>query len=272
MFANIKKTSHLARTLRYHERKIEQGVAECLAAENFVKDLDRLSQKDKLFHFTRLTSLNERMQKHVFHIALLFYPDEIVSNTKMQLLGKDYMHQMGLGKQPYLMYRHYDSKYPHIHLLTVAVKQHGERIDLAPTDLSYSGKITHKMEIDYNLHKTGHQLKESAVYSKLPKQLQHPHPTSDQQRVITTIEWVLAGKTHDFNTLKEDLAQERISMELRKEGVVYIDHASKTTIEGKTLGQRYTLEGLLERGVQEASRTEEQSLEQKQSQKIRLYE
>ncbi|MHA4811771.1 relaxase/mobilization nuclease domain-containing protein [Flavitalea flava] len=300
MYANIRKTNHLVQTLRYHERKIERGQAECLAAENFVKDLDQLTLKDKLFHFNRLTSLNERIKKHVFHIALLFYPEEILSNDKMLKMGKEYMEKMGLGRQPYLMYRHYDSNHPHIHLLTVAVKQHGKGIFLTPADFSLSSEITHKLEVEYNLLKTGHKLKkwikqmrtehkrdivhqikqlpkkelvhEDVLKPEMPRQskpIRNFQSDPKSQRVITAIEWVLAGKSHDFNTLREDLAQERVSMEIRKDGVFYKDQLTKTTFEGQALGHRYTLEGLRQRGVKDQAQTLDQTLEQKQTHRIR---
>jgi len=48
--------------LQYNERKVVQGKAEVIWAENFVKGHERLSLDDKLARFEQRTSLNERME------------------------------------------------------------------------------------------------------------------------------------------------------------------------------------------------------------------
>lgn len=38
------------------------------------------------------------------------------------------MNRLGYGLLPYLVYRHYDTHHPHLHLVSVAVNRHGEKI------------------------------------------------------------------------------------------------------------------------------------------------
>ena len=60
----------IAKALNYNEQKLKQGQAECLQAFNFMKDVDKLNFYDKLGHFERLTSMNERTTENTVHISL----------------------------------------------------------------------------------------------------------------------------------------------------------------------------------------------------------
>src|SRR6266567_4551871 len=128
MFAKIGKTKSLHRALRYNEEKIKNGNAELLSSENFIKDSHQLNGRDKLDRFLQRTSLNERSAVKFLHISIGFGKSEKVSNEQMQLLAKLYMNEMGFEKQPYLIYRHYDTAHPHCHVVTTIIRSDGTRI------------------------------------------------------------------------------------------------------------------------------------------------
>jgi hypothetical protein len=154
MLANIKRSKKISVTLRYNEQKIVRGKAECLIAENFIKDLDRLTNEDKLFHFRRITSLNDRAKTNSLHISLNFHSSEILSNRKMQDLAKEYMRSIGLSEQPYLAYRHYDAGHPHLHLVSTDLLPNGDKIDLTDIILHKSYQVTKEMEQRHSLKRT----------------------------------------------------------------------------------------------------------------------
>lgn len=155
MFAHIHVTDSISRVLHYHQNKLEQGKAECLHAANFIKDLKQLSWDDKLFHFTRLNSRNERARKNTVHIDLNFHPSDVVSNSKMKDIAVQYMKEMGFGNQPFLVYRHYDTPHPHAHVASTNIGPNGKRIHLIRSDFYDSITITQKIDQKYGLRPLG---------------------------------------------------------------------------------------------------------------------
>jgi nitrogen fixation protein FixH len=138
-------------SVRYNEQKLKQGKAECLAAVNFIKDAEDLTVKEKLYHFERLTSLNENIQKPGLHISLNFHPSDNLSRNEMVQIAQTYMEKLDLGRQPYLVYRHDDAAHPHLHLATTIVQKDGSRLTLTPQHYYYSRKISRELEQTYHL-------------------------------------------------------------------------------------------------------------------------
>lgn len=155
MFAKINTSKNIVQTLRYNEQKLDDGKAACLHAENFVKDLEDLVWKDKLFHFQRLISLNERVKATTIHISLNFHPSETISDSQITGYSREFMQEAGLGEQPYLVYRHFDSKHPHTHIVISKIKKDGSPINMAPKFFYHANELTREMEISYSLVKNG---------------------------------------------------------------------------------------------------------------------
>lgn len=153
MYVKIKTNRNVAQSLRYHEQKIDQRKASCILAENFLKDTEDLTWKDKLSHFQRLNSLNERTKVNTVHISMNFHPSELLSNDKMKQLATEYMTGIGLGEQPFLVYRHDDANHPHLHLVSTKIREDGVRIDLGKAIRRESLKISRELEIRHSLVK-----------------------------------------------------------------------------------------------------------------------
>jgi hypothetical protein len=151
MFAKIKVNKRMYDTVRYNEQKQKQGQAECLSAVNFIKDADDLTMKEKMYHFNRLTSLNENVHSQALHISLNFHPADKLSKNEMVQIAKTYMEKMDLGRQPYLVYRHDDSGHPHLHLATTVVQKDGSRLTLKPKHYYESQRLTQEMDEKYQL-------------------------------------------------------------------------------------------------------------------------
>jgi hypothetical protein len=128
--------------LRYNEAKHEQKKAELVHANRFVKDMDKLSQDEKLYHFERLTSLNERVGKNTVHISISFFPEDKLSDLAMQKLVVEYMGKIGFERQPFLVYRHNDTRHPHFHIVSTNIRSDGSRIELRHIMRNGSQNIT----------------------------------------------------------------------------------------------------------------------------------
>lgn len=131
MVAIIKSGYSLHRILNYNENKVKEGVAQCIGAENFPLDADQMSFDVKLGCFQKLTDLNQRAKKTSVHISLNFDPSENdLSEQRLLEIASDYMLRIGFGKQPFLVYRHFDAGHPHIHIVTTNVKPDRKTIDM----------------------------------------------------------------------------------------------------------------------------------------------
>jgi Relaxase/Mobilisation nuclease domain len=169
MHATLGLSQSIIRVLQYHELKVTRGQAELLDAGNFIKDAHELSYKDKLYHFTRLISLNEYSRKPVWHVFLGFNLADKVSNETMRSIARQYIEGMGFGGQPWLAYRHYDTLHDHVHLVSTTIQHDGKRIRLSLAGLKYSRELTHSLERRHGLDQGSAQAELLAQHKYLPK-------------------------------------------------------------------------------------------------------
>jgi hypothetical protein len=97
----INTGKNISKALNYNEKKVQEGKAEILAESGFMKGIDRLNFHDKLNHFQRFTSLNERATTNTLHVSLNFDPSEKLGNEKMIEIAAAYMQKIGFGEQPH---------------------------------------------------------------------------------------------------------------------------------------------------------------------------
>jgi Relaxase/Mobilisation nuclease domain len=140
----------IAKSLRYNEEKVSQGKAECLTAGNFLKDLSRLTFRDKLHCFEKRMELNERVTTNQ-HITLNFDPLDQLSNDQMAKIARLYMKEIGFERQPYLVYRHNDAGHPHCHIVTTHVRRDGSPIALYNIGRNQSEKARQRIEAEFGL-------------------------------------------------------------------------------------------------------------------------
>lgn len=158
MFGRVVAVKSTRNALSYNEQKLIAGRAECILAENFVKDLAELSQEDKLDHFMQWISLNERVEYNTLHNSVNFGAEERISNEQMQELAKRYMEGIGFQDQPYLVYRHHDSAHPHFHTVSTFIKPDGSPINIDKATLHRSHELCRHLEKEFCLqprHRAG---------------------------------------------------------------------------------------------------------------------
>lgn len=161
MVAVIKTSNSVQRILNYNEIKVRNGKAECISAINFPLELDRLNFTLKLNRFTKQASLNENVKRNAVHISLNFDPSENHSKEKLNEIAKVYMEKIAFGKQPYLVYQHYDAGHPHLHLMTNNIQRDGKRIDLHLLGIRKSEPARKEIEETFGLVKAeGRKTKE----------------------------------------------------------------------------------------------------------------
>src|SRR6476646_4435504 len=146
--------------LNYNHHKEQQGLAECLHAENFLKDVNELNFYEKLEGFENNIRLNTRAKTNTLHISLNFSNADNISKDQMIDISKDYMEAIGFKEQPYLIYQHFDAGHPHIHLVSVKVRADGSRIDTQNIGRNQSEKARKEIEIAYGLVRAENRKKE----------------------------------------------------------------------------------------------------------------
>jgi hypothetical protein len=115
--------------LKYNERKIERGEAERIYAGNFLKEALHLTRQDIRHRFHERIGLNQRTKKPGIKITISFSPADKLDSGLMARIAKDYMDRIGFSHQPYVVYRHLDTFTPHLHILSVNIRQNGDHID-----------------------------------------------------------------------------------------------------------------------------------------------
>lgn len=164
MVAVIKTGSSIHNIFNYNENKVKQKKAECIGEGNYPADVEKINVSMRLNRFLKQNALNENVKRNSVHISLNFDTSETaLTNEKLVQIAKTYMQKIGFGEQPYLVYRHYDAGHPHIHLVSVKVRQDGSRIDMHNIGRNQSETARKEIEESFGLvkaegRKKGHHL------------------------------------------------------------------------------------------------------------------
>lgn len=101
--------------------------------------------------FAPYLDANKNTEKPILHISINPHPDDKVSDEMYIDIAQTYMQKMGLGNQPYIVYKHEDLDRKHIHIVTVNIDENGKKIGDS-NNFYQSKKITRELEKTYNLH------------------------------------------------------------------------------------------------------------------------
>jgi DNA-binding phage protein len=186
MVAVIKTGHSLQRILNYNENKVKDGVAKCISASNYPMDAEKLSFNHKLNRLLKQAALNENVTRNSVHVSLNFDPNEKLSDGQLKEIADVYMQKIGLGEQPYLMYRHLDAGHPHIHIVSVKVRADGSRIDTQNIGRNQSEKARKEIEIAYGLVRAENMKKKQyELKSAYTQKVQYGR--SDSRRAIANV-------------------------------------------------------------------------------------
>jgi len=145
-------TGHSVRSIfAYNENKVKEGTAECIGEGNYPAAAESLNQAMKLNRLLHQNALNGNVKRNSVHISLNFHPSENYSTEKLLRIASAYMEKIGFGEQPYLVYRHDDAGHPHIHLVSIKVREDGSRIDMQNIGKNQSEKARKEIEKEFRL-------------------------------------------------------------------------------------------------------------------------
>lgn len=153
MVARINTGKSIRKALSYNEKKVQEGQAEVISAHYFLKDKEQLNFSEKMATFQKLISLNERTTTNTLHVSLNFDPSDKLDNEQLVAIANDYMNRIGFAEQPYLVYRHYDTGHPHIHIVSTNIQRDGSRISMHNMGRNQSESARKEIEATYGLVK-----------------------------------------------------------------------------------------------------------------------
>jgi hypothetical protein len=202
MVAVIKFSSSLRNVLNYNENKLKQKKAELIHSSSFAKDTDQLGFTHKWRRLEKQMQLNDTSKKSVVHISLNFDPSEKLNHERLRKIADAYMHKIGFGTQPYLVYQHHDAGHPHIHIVSTTIKNDGSRIKTHNIGRNQSESARKEIEQSFRLVKADHR-KQKEVFELKPINPQKiQYGRSETKRAITNVlDAVLA--TYNYTSLAE---------------------------------------------------------------------
>jgi len=160
MVAVIKQGSSIRGAFLYNENKVKEGVAQCLMAVNYPMDAEQMTEQMRLNMLLKIAERRPSMKYNSIHISLNFAPEEQYNQAFLKELAQEYMERIGFGKQPYLIYQHYDSGHPHLHLVTTKITPDGGYIDTQNIGKNRSEPARKEIEIKHGLVKAEDHRKE----------------------------------------------------------------------------------------------------------------
>ena len=152
MVAKISKGSSLQGALLYNQEKVKEQQAKVLFSNRIILNRDgSLNMYLANQSFAPYLNANKNTEKPILHISINPHPDDIVSDEMYSDIAQTYMQKMGLGDQPYIVYKHEDLERKHIHIVTVNIDGNGRKIGDS-NNFYQSKKITRELEKMYTLH------------------------------------------------------------------------------------------------------------------------
>lgn len=238
MVAKIGKGSSLHGALSYNQEKVKEEQAKVLFSNRVMMNRDgSVNMYLANQSFAPYLDANKNTEKSVLHISINPHPDDKVSDEMYSEIAQTYMQKMGLGDQPYLVYKHEDLDRQHIHIVTVNVDENGKKIGDS-NNFYQSKKITRELEKIYNLH-TAEKKKQSEELPTL-KRVDYQSGNVKKQIANTAKALIKAYRFQSVNEYRTLLSLYGITVEEVKgeikgksyNGLVY----SVTDINGEKVG------------------------------------
>jgi hypothetical protein len=267
MHIKQKSSLSLEREIHYHEQKVAQKQAVCLLAVNMLKEADQLTIREKQFFLERLQSLNDGVKRKTLQIFQSYHKDDVLDDNKMRKITREFMNEMDLGNQPYLVYRHWDTPHPHAHIVTTNIRPDGTRINLWGAEWLKSMRLARTLEQKYELYRAGQRIPDDEWARRYPAQKLVYGVTELKPTMNAILEAVLPN--YKYTTLEElNMLLRPYQMKAsrgkedgviyKRQGLIYIllngqGQHENTYIKASTLRCKPTLRNLQQRFTENAT-------------------
>ena len=152
MVAKISVGNSLYGALAYNGEKINEARGRLLTTNRIYNDgSGKVDISKAMEGFITFMPPQMKVEKPVVHISLNPHPEDVLTDTELQDIAREYLEKLGFGNQPYLVFKHEDIDRHHLHIVTVNVDENGKRLN---RDFLYrrSDRIRRELEQKYGLH------------------------------------------------------------------------------------------------------------------------
>lgn len=240
MIAKQVKGTNFRGVIAYNEQKVMKNEAIVLAT-----NLSGRTIKEYTKEFNIIKQLRPNLKRAVYHVSLNLPKEEQLDNKTFKSIAKRYLVEMGFNDNQFIIYRHFDSEHPHIHIVANRVSYSGEVVSESQ-DYKRSEHIIRSLEIEFGLKRLTNYQKNDK--SKLTKK--------EIEKTIRTgkvpVRSILQKKVYELMLSSETISQ--FILELLKEKIHPQFNISKTTnrvsgisfmmddlvFKGSKLGKKYS--------------------------------
>ncbi|MDM1513663.1 relaxase/mobilization nuclease domain-containing protein [Myroides odoratimimus] len=131
MVVRIGKGIDILKPLVYNQTKVDNKSACILGVNKIALPLYSLENASKYFYsyFEPYLLNNLRTVTPVRHISLNPNPVDKLDDLTLLKIAKAYMEKIGYKHQPYIIYKHFDLKRVHLHIVSVSINNQGYQIN-----------------------------------------------------------------------------------------------------------------------------------------------
>ncbi|RYC51043.1 relaxase/mobilization nuclease domain-containing protein [Flagellimonas olearia] len=148
--------------LAYNEKKVSEGVGHVIDTNIEHSTSVKMTQE-----FNLVRQLRPGLGNAVFHVSLnLPYSDQL-DDKEFASLGCDYLMNMGLDNNQFIMYRHTDTEHEHIHIVANRVR--------------YSGRITSDSNIKRRSREVINDLERKYGLTQIPAKTSAKKPLTQKE-------------------------------------------------------------------------------------------
>ena len=168
MVAKISYGKNLFGVLQYNMQKIVNNNAQIICSNNVITNDPQTGKESMhllLESFKTHLINNQRTKKPIMHISLNPHPKDKLTDEQLNEIALKYLHELGYGNQPYVIFKHSDIKREHIHIVTLRVNAQGSKINDS-FEFKHSKQITRSLEKEYKLYPAD---KQSKIHTKKEK-------------------------------------------------------------------------------------------------------
>ena len=157
MVAKISVGNSLYGAIAYNGEKINEARGRLLTTNRIYNDgSGKVDISKAMEGFITFMPPQMKVEKPVVHISLNPHPEDVLTDTELQDIAREYLEKLGFGNQPYLVFKHEDIDRHHLHIVTINVDENGKRLN---RDFLYrrSDRIRRELEQKYGLHPAEHK-------------------------------------------------------------------------------------------------------------------
>lgn len=131
MVVRIIKSKDIIKTLVYNQNKLDNMCACILGVNKIALPLYEIQNPSRYFYsyFEPYLLNNLRTVTPVRHTSLNPNPVDKLDDLTLLKIAKAYMEKIGYKHQPYIIYKHFDLKRVHLHIVSVSINNQGYQIN-----------------------------------------------------------------------------------------------------------------------------------------------